>query len=458
MPDLTVPGRPVLVTIPDVELLQTGTWETSTGTFTWDHTDLVAAVAAQDDPAVRTPIIKLGHVDPRFDGQPTIGRVANLRVSANGQTLIGDLVGVPAWLADIIPTAFPSRSIEGVFDYGTANGMSHAFVLTGLALLGVNLPAIETLDDIAGLYGVAVSAPATGTPVAATFKEGAMPAQPAATVSTEDIRRIYYDGPGQGWAWWIREIHVDPTELIVENDDDGLLYRVPYAIAGDQVTFETATRVLIQYVDASRAVAAAAAGFPTPTSYASRADARPNDPRGNPAAADPPPAGEKGGTRMDATTLRTRLGLPEDATDEDVEAKLTELEDAATTPPPAPAPAPIELPEGVVAIDESTLDELKVAAARGNQAHETLRTQERDRFLDNAVNAGKFAPARREHFANLYDADEVGAKELVAKLAANTVPLAEVGHGQDGSPDATIAAQAEQFLAQLGHNVPTQEA
>jgi hypothetical protein len=150
---VTVSDRPNLVTVPNVELLEVGEdWDTSTGKFTWTHEDLVACIGALDDPAVRTPILKLGHMDPRFNGQPSFGRVENIHLSEDGMTIIGDLVGVPSWLADVMASAYPRRSIEGGSDVTTATGNKHAFVLTGLAVLGEQYPAITTLEDLQAVY------------------------------------------------------------------------------------------------------------------------------------------------------------------------------------------------------------------------------------------------------------------------------------------------------------------
>lgn len=180
--------RSAFATIPGVELLDTGSWEASTGPFTATIDDLRAAVAAQDDPTLRAPVLKLGHTDPRFngrmlrdwfmgagdqlgipaevmsalldmipmsfDGQPSVGRVKNLRVDDTSNTLVGDYVGVPRWLADALPTAYPSRSIEAHWNYEAPSGRIHPFVITGVALLGESTPAVSSLEDIRGLmYG-----------------------------------------------------------------------------------------------------------------------------------------------------------------------------------------------------------------------------------------------------------------------------------------------------------------
>ncbi|WP_326602358.1 hypothetical protein [Rhodococcus sp. PD04] len=76
----------------------------------------------------------------------------------NGQTLVGDYVGVPQWLAEILATAYPTRSVEGVHDVVAVDGTRYPFVLTACALLGVTDPGISTLADIPAYFGVAAKA------------------------------------------------------------------------------------------------------------------------------------------------------------------------------------------------------------------------------------------------------------------------------------------------------------
>ncbi len=157
------PGLPPLVTIPGVDLLAAGTWHLSTGRQTFTRTDLADAADAAKCPAVGPPVIKIGHLDPRFapqpgqDGEPAIGRVTNIRVTENGAKLTGDLAGMPGWLGAIAASAFPRRSVEGKFGFKCQIGHQHKFVLTALALLGLTPPGVgvlSNLTDIAALYGV----------------------------------------------------------------------------------------------------------------------------------------------------------------------------------------------------------------------------------------------------------------------------------------------------------------
>lgn len=153
------------VTVPDVHLLSIGMeWPASTGPVTVTFEHLVdAMVAANQDPLIRAPRVKVGHStlqpgddglvtlgdhDPFWDGEPVFGTAANLRLDADGGRLFGDLVEVPRWLADAIPACWPSRSCEWVWDVETEGGKRYSAVLTAVALLGERQHAIKNLADV----------------------------------------------------------------------------------------------------------------------------------------------------------------------------------------------------------------------------------------------------------------------------------------------------------------------
>lgn len=529
-----------LATIPQVELLEVGEdWLTSTGVFTWDERDLQSAIASQDDPFVRTPIIKLGHIDPRFDGQPTVGRVENLSLANNGQTLLGDLVGVPVWLAECMASAYPRRSIEGYFDYTPRSSQTWPFVLTGLALLGEAYPAIDSLEDVKALFGkeppillpVDQAAASTGTKhgeiiainidahashrVAAgandiddfvicltcghqALNHGDQPSgdntgscsvagcgcpamKPAtsygssapaerplhqspvtihaagqgvhADVSTDDVRTSFYDGPGgepgHFW-WWIREVRIEPSEVIVD-DDEGHLLRVPYTIDGSlegeaAVGWGDAQEVRIQYIDVMQPGQAAVASY------------------GNPVAAGRPRARRTTAqaTRRDLDVQLTEeqirgLGLdPANATEEQISGALDERLSAVPSAPatpavpavetPAPSASPAEpatpaagddnaaitdiaarLPEGVILIDRAEWESVRSNAAAAGQFLQEQTVREHQRFVDEAIQAGKFPVSRREHWTALMSADPEGTRQIIAVLAEGTIPIKERG-------------------------------
>lgn len=478
-----VPQAPALATKRDVELVQAGQWSLSTGVVTFTPGDLASAIAALDCPAIRRPILKLGHIDPRFDGEPAVGWIDNAALADSGNTIVGDYVGMPAWLGDIIASAYPDRSVEGCFDFKCQLGHLHPFVLTAVALLGVSAPGVgtlESLQDVAALYGVAATANQSGEHVAVTIhasKETPMPnprpAQVAAGVSSEDVRRAYYlNAP---YSVWICEMQLEPLQLITVNDDDGQYARVPIVLSGDTVTFGESVQVVIEYVDKPAQAQTAA----TALVFASRAESR--EPvtvnrreaaetvqaaikrvaaasgleTANEADTQTPPAEPDGETQEEGDPmaldkgLRERLGLAEDADDEAVLAAVDALretkpadgehtDDKVEEEAPAAAPA---LPEGIVTIDEATLTQLREQASEGVAARAQQRTESRDRTLDDAIKAGKFPPARRDHWAKLYDADPEGARATLASLEAGLVPLAD--QGAPGGEETTESFDAE---------------
>lgn len=103
------------------------------------------------------PPIKLGHNDEQrllvADGLPSAGWIS--RLYRRGEKLLADIVEIPKKVADLIKAgAYRKRSAEIWWDYeDPATGETFPRVLCGLALLGADLPAVNTLDDILALYG-----------------------------------------------------------------------------------------------------------------------------------------------------------------------------------------------------------------------------------------------------------------------------------------------------------------
>ncbi|SHP29012.1 Uncharacterised protein [Mycobacteroides abscessus subsp. abscessus] len=140
--------------------MKVGSWEISTGTWAVTTADLQAAVAAHAAGVLRKPVIKLGHAGPMRDAAPALGHVDGLRLTDDGQTLVGDLVNVPARLAAVLASAYPDRSVEALIDYQDTDGTVWPLVLSALSLLGATAPGIDTLrslQDVTDLYGVAAS-------------------------------------------------------------------------------------------------------------------------------------------------------------------------------------------------------------------------------------------------------------------------------------------------------------
>lgn len=451
----------LLVTVPNVHLCSVGTWECSTGIFRCTPEILAAVVDAQEDPGVRTPIIKLGHTDPRFDGEPSVGRIANLRTSDDGMDLFGDLVGVPAWLAEIMGSAFPDRSVEIWEDYTGATGHEHVAALTALALLGVSVPAIESLDDIRALYegdDVLIAAAAANTNTDSRHvmlrKVNTMP-QPRTTIAQRiakvfasrkprkveaaiNVNTIYaefYENlPSGSWSW-IREIWAGDGAFIIVDNDEGDLYRIPWSEDADgDVQFGTPERVMVQYVTAP-------ADDEADDSMIMLARFSPQLLSDTTTETEPP----EGVDSMDLKELLAKVGLPADATIEDYDARLVDLAALAAVSPPDDKDKPVTAPEGTVIVDAEQFAALSRNAEAGAAAHQQLANQERDTVIDGAIRAGKFPPARRQHYVDLWKADEVGTRETISALAAGLIPVdASVGHA--GSTD---LASDEALYAQL---------
>lgn len=419
---LVTDEAPAFVVIPDVEIVSTGTYDLSSGTVTFTEDDLAQAVAAYEDPGVQAPRLKIGHTDPRFDGEPAFGKVENLRLSPDRQTVIGDYVGVPKWLADILPTAYPSRSIEGFQGATTATGKKYGLVITAVALLGTTLPGVATLEDLRQLYQAGVEQNlGSGIAAAAHAISGEVI---HASVNVEDVRRAYYDSlSAEQMFWWVRAVLLDPPELIVD-DDEGGLYRVPFDAA--KMNFSDPVPVRIEYVDADGVKASR-----TSATFASRDVSRP---------APTNPTEEV--DEMDPVEVRQRLGLAEDASDEDVLAQIDALrsedtgapaaagdsDDAPQSDDDAPQSDDVpEVPEGLTVIDTATLESLREAADLGVAARRQQVEEARERLLASAVSEGRIPPARVEHYRRLHDADPKGTEQLLASLEPGVVPVQERG-------------------------------
>lgn len=253
----------ILVTREDVELVAAGYWQLSSGPAEFTVGDLQSAVAAADCPSIGKPVLKLGHDTPEGLEQPAVGYVSNLRLNDSQTKVTGDFEGMPEWLDQVLPSAYPKRSIEGYWDYPCQQGHVHPFVITAVALLGVTPPGvgvISSLNDVAELYGVEA---AGGSRFTVNMPGGDMePVVLAAGVNTtsEDVRREFYsEAP---YSEWIIEIQLDPLQLIVCDDGSGTLYRVPIVLDAanpGEVTFGDRAPVLVSYIDNPGEPAAAAA-------------------------------------------------------------------------------------------------------------------------------------------------------------------------------------------------------
>jgi hypothetical protein len=459
MADVTAPAAPPLGRIKGVEILHVGEWDISTGTTQVTLDVLHAMVAATDCPAVRNATLKPGHKRPLMQGDPSLGYVANLRLE-DEYKLVGDWCAMPGWLVEpdgngdaVIAGAYADRSAEWA-PYVCQLGHTHPCVLGAVALLGVEHPGIGTLESLHDLYT------APPVPAAAAAAKGAdMPQKiNAGAVSTDDVRRAYYERPETTWDEWIEEMQLDPLQLITVDDATGKHYRVPVSVTGDNAfEFGAKTEVRVEYVDAAVQAAAVAAG--RRVLFASRAESRPTSPRPN----EPGPSVAAGGATtnqegagMDPAKLREALGLQADASDEQVSAALAE-NNLVPAPAPTDAPpddsAPADVQAAVNAAVERALTPVLTELGRTSQELAEIKTAEaaktkRDLF-DVAVAEGRLAPAERTEWEKNYDeAPAVTARILAARAKGSAVPVG-AATGYTGSDEPAGDAEFDGIIANL---------
>lgn len=217
MADVAVRQPVALRTLHGIELAAVGTWKASTGETTFTVEDFTNAVAAMDCPGVRNPVIKLGHAEPdsaggvRWDGEPAVGWVANMRF--DGAKMMGDLTGMPAWLADadenglsVLAAAYPDRSIEIWRPFVCQIGHEHPSVITALSLLGVAPPGVGVLKSMQDVYA-AFTEPVPGDPAAtmaramlSTTVTLAAAAEPRDLTDAEKRSGVDFDRVARQWS------------------------------------------------------------------------------------------------------------------------------------------------------------------------------------------------------------------------------------------------------------------
>jgi hypothetical protein len=501
------------VTVKDVELCSAGMdWPSAGGLVTLTLEHIADCVRAGEDTLITPPRLKIGHTDPRFaepdipdhdpfyDGEPAFGSIANLRTINDGATAVGDYVKVPKWLADASPSAYPSRSIEGAYsieegpggkliaswDVETPAGKKYSFVLTACSLLGVQAPAVKDIEDLQYRLtegrGVIVTGDpeAGGVPIAVSM--GGMSGAVSLEADVDKVIDTFYAEfcTDERYWWWARAVRVDPN-VIIADDDEGSLWRVPIQTDGDQnITFGEPERVLQTFTPAPEAAAVLAAAAQTGPregrtvkAFAAREQTVPAErkehPKGGGEGSAPISAMDFSDTQL--ANLRKRLDLSEDATEEQIATALeAEPETPPATEPPAPTDpeetptppeeetpgespeeTPAETPEETtVSVDKTVLAELQSNSELGRQAREKQVADHRESILKAALKDGKITPASKSAWeTKLKSAPEATEAELAA-LPTGLVPVEEIGHG-GSSTDPVAVSEDDMAVLFPGH-------
>lgn len=138
--------------INDQEIFAVGRWNGDE----YSEADLDAIVEAHPKVGFKPPI-KLGHSEEQklldTEGLPAAGWVENLR--RIGGKLVADFKGVPKKIADLIRAGgYKRKSAEIYWGYSPDGNGKAKFprVLKAVALLGGEIPAVTSLDEILALY------------------------------------------------------------------------------------------------------------------------------------------------------------------------------------------------------------------------------------------------------------------------------------------------------------------
>ncbi|MBP2208172.1 ATP-dependent protease ClpP protease subunit [Rhodococcus percolatus] len=147
--------------------------------------------------------------------------------------------------------------------------------------------------------------------------------------------------------------------------------------------------------------------------------------------------------------LAQRLGTAADATDEIVVAALDEVlaEQAEDRSGPG-----IEARAGVVTVDADQFAAMQAEVAAGREFRTRQEAAESRSYIDTAIKAGKFPPAKAEHYEKLLAAAPAETRALIDAMPANVIPVAEVGHDGDAvkNDDHTTALTAVADRVGLG--------
>lgn len=182
-----MPAEPVV--LKRIPIAEVGKWSASTGEWEATRAKFDSAVRASQDRTLRQARVFLGHNEQRIktgmDTVPAVGLAP--RLVHENDVLYADHL-VPPGIAAMAKLHWPSRSIEALEGITAPSGETYEMYVTGVAWLGDDLPAVDTLPDLAQLWGLdedqfAVAASSAERPrlIVCALGEGAAPASAGTT-------------------------------------------------------------------------------------------------------------------------------------------------------------------------------------------------------------------------------------------------------------------------------------
>lgn len=135
--------------------------------------------------------------------------------------------------------------------------------------------------------------------------------------------------------------------------------------------------------------------------------------------------------------LSARLGVTDaEISDEALLAAVDEVLAEQTEAAPA-----VSIPAGTQLIEDNVLAQLRNDATAGREARDEQIRAHRDGIIKDALREGRITAASAPRFRQMLESDESTTVEVLASLAKNTVPVAEIGHtaGEVSAEDALYA-------------------
>ncbi|AIZ01695.1 putative structural protein [Arthrobacter phage vB_ArtM-ArV1] len=446
-------------TVEAVPLVKTGTWNGSTGSKAITKEDLEAIVEAHESAVLDKGVLKKGHLDPRhenpaWDGDPAYGQVDNLRLSDDGETLLGDYINVPEDLAESLPSAYPNRSAEiawGVKLKDAAGKVTKEFkaALAGVALLGRTPPAVKGLGGpVSAFSASAVEFDSIG--VFSVVTEFSLPGGLTANALREALSTAITDafkdstpktnGEYSEWPWM-----VDYDDEKAWFRSNGGVFQVGYTASdGGAITLNDDVTEVIE----KRSFVPVPDTATVPQTQLSETQA--NDVQGAESATENATK-EEPSMSEHLKKLRDRLGLPETATEEEILAAAAEA-----VPEPAPeskvdadgkpvveaeeqtnnsaatgkhaAPAAGDAPKTVI-VSEAAFSELMASNQTNSEKLAAMEADNRKRHVAGLVSdytkAGKIHPTEKSYFTEALATNEESTRKLLDARAG--IPVVAIG-------------------------------
>ncbi len=406
------------VDIPGVEIMAVGTWQGYPSAATYTQKDLDALVdsfvALTGDKKLNfEPPVKLGHAANQKllqeDGYPAAGWVSALK--RVGDKLVADFKAVPKAIADIISAGgYKKVSSEIYSDYSIA-GKKFPLALKAVALLGGDIPAVKTIQDIQALYAAEHKPEFTTVIFEESLDDQTRKVRDAwdqqTCPSPAPVARCESNG-------WVSKVY--PDRVIIEKG--GKLYQAPYSEdASGNISFDLSNVEEVEEIYQVKTPAAEPSA--SPEAYTATAPAAGGE------------AIKNNNTEvLMEKELRTLLGLDEKG---DVVAAVTALKakaDSVTT---------------TLAEHEDTRKKLVDTEVKLSAAITKLAENDRDNRVSKALADRKITPAQKAWADDYAMKDPAGFAAFV-EAAKPVVELGERGTS-GGETGATQFTETELSIA-----------